>query len=98
MGDTTYFAHVRDLAQGDRPLIQLGAERAESVHDLDSLRHLTVFVTTTGQDVLDGRNDRIRLNGIDMWRGGVHLTRESPWRWDSERQRVVAVKNGRGPA
>lgn len=82
MGDATYFAHVRDLAAGDRPLIQLGAERADSLHDLNALRDLTVFVTTTGQDVLDERNDRVRLNGIDVWRGGAHLTRESMWRWD----------------
>jgi hypothetical protein len=32
--------------------------------------------------VLDERNDRVRLNGIDIWRGGAHLTRESMWRWD----------------
>jgi Domain of unknown function (DUF1835) len=90
MGDSTYFAYIRDLAGGERPLIQLGAERAEASHDdLDALRDLTVYVTTTGQDVLEGRNDRIRLNGIDLWRGGVHLTRDSAWRWDTERARLT---------
>jgi hypothetical protein len=92
MGDSTYFAYVRDLAAGERPLIQLGAERADAVHDLSAMRHLTVYVTTTGQDVLEGRNDRVKLNGIDVWRGGVHLTPESPWRWDSDRARLTATR------
>jgi uncharacterized protein DUF1835 len=85
MGDSTFYAYIRELARGDRPLIQLGAERANTPPDLEALRPLTVFVTSTGQDVLDGRNDRVRLNGIDWWRGGAHLTPGSLWRWNGEK-------------
>ena len=80
-GDGSYFAIVRDLAAGERPLIQLGAG-GDAPGNLKAVRDSTVFVTTTGQDVLDERNDRVRLNGIDVWRGGAHLTTDSLWRWD----------------
>ena len=39
-----------------------------------------VELTGAGHDVLAGRADRIALNGIDRWLGGVHLTPERPWR------------------
>ena len=39
-----------------------------------------VSLTGTGRDVLAGRADRIALNGIDRWLGGVHLTPKRPWR------------------
>ena len=40
-------------------------------------------MTERGCAVLDGREDRIGLNGIDRWLGGVHLSGgEAVWRWD----------------
>jgi hypothetical protein len=56
------------------------------------LRRHTVAMSDAGRDVLDGRLDRVALNGIDMWRGGVHLRDggERLWRWDAGRQRLVS--------
>jgi hypothetical protein len=39
--------------------------------------------TETGGEVLAGRADHVRLNGINRWLGGVHLLgNEALWRWD----------------
>jgi hypothetical protein len=41
-----------------------------------------VTVTEAGRAVLDGRADRVALNGLDRWLGGVHLQgRAARWRW-----------------
>jgi hypothetical protein len=85
MGDSTFYAYMRDLARGERPLVRLGPERQSELAELEALRSLTVFVTSTGEDVLEGRNDRVRLNGLDLWRGGAHLTPATLWRWNGEK-------------
>ena len=47
-------------------------------------------VTTSGREVLEGRDDWIRIRGIDRWLGGVHLQGpEAAWRWDGEAGRLV---------
>lgn len=50
---------------------------------LKDIKRWTVTITPVGRDVLNGRKDHIRLNGIDRWLGGVHLSGpDVKWRWD----------------
>ena len=50
-------------------------------------RHVTL--TQFGQAVLDGAADRVAVNGIDRWRGGVHLHGpRARWRWDNGARRL----------
>ena len=56
---------------------------------VDLSLHGSVALTDTGRAVLAGDLDRITLCGIDRWLGGVHLDRESTWRWDAARQRIA---------
>lgn len=79
MGDITFLTIVSRLASGAHPLItkpdgpmRHGFPRGE------------VTLTDVGRDVLAGRADQIRLNGIDRWMGGVHLTAAKSYRWNGE--------------
>jgi hypothetical protein len=87
MGDTTFFAIVRSLASARVPLVTI----APVPEELD-LRNHVIGITDAGREVLAGRRDHIALNGIDRWRGGVHLAgREtSPWRWDARAETLVS--------
>lgn len=88
LGDATFATYVDDLARGSAPLVALGDEAADG----DPSLARTVALTDAGRRVLDGGDDRVRLNGIDRWLGGVHLAgNEAAWRWDAERRRLVAV-------
>jgi len=72
-------------------------ERAYYITDMsyeDRIRELTASsppllsesfaLTEEGRGVLEGRNDRVRLCGIDRWLGGVHLQGRGPvWRWSN---------------
>jgi len=79
MGDLGHFDIVRALASARVPLVGITPPR-------------TVSITDAGRRVLAGRDDAVALNGIDEWRGGVHLVGadRSPWRWNPDRETLVS--------
>ena len=87
MGDTTFWRILRRLASARVPLVTVGAGPDEV-----DLRSNRIAITNAGRDVLARRADHVRLNGIDLWRGGVHLTGSdrSPWRWDAATETLVS--------
>jgi hypothetical protein len=87
MGDTTFFGIIGALASARVPLVAIAA----AADEID-LRRSAVTLTDAGRDVVAGRRDRVALNGIDLWRGGVHLVGadRSPFRWDAIGERLVS--------
>ena len=87
LGDTTFFGIVRGLASARVPLVAISS----GPEALD-LRSQVIAITDAGREVLAGRSDHIALNGIDRWRGGVHLAGRdgSPWRWDARGETLVS--------
>jgi hypothetical protein len=86
MGDLTAFDRLRDLARSRTPLVTISP-----ADDAIDLRRHTVSITDAGLDVLMARRDAVAMNGIDLWRGGVHLSgSHSAWRWDAHRQTLVS--------
>ena len=87
MGDLPFFDILERLASGRVPLITIDAGTGEA-----GRRERRVAITDAGRDVLANRADYVRLNGIDLWRGGVHLTGSdnSPWRWDARAETLVS--------
>jgi Domain of unknown function (DUF1835) len=87
MGDLTAFDRLRVLARSRMPLVAISP-----ADDAVDLRRHRVSITDTGLDVLMARRDAVAINGIDLWRGGVHLSgsQRSPWRWDAHRQTLVS--------
>jgi len=85
MGDLGHFDLVRTMAAARVPLVTIAPAPAAS-----DLRGHTISITDEGRLVLDGRADAVVLNGIDEWRGGVHLTGKGPvWRWDGAQRKLV---------
>jgi hypothetical protein len=85
MGDMPFFDIMRTLARARVPLVAISEPPAAW-----DLRGHTIELLDAGRDVLSGRVDRIALNGLDAWRGGVHLNGTAPvWRWDARRKTLV---------
>jgi hypothetical protein len=85
IGDSCFFDALRALANVRVPLVAI----SDASPDEDLRRH-TIELLDAGRDVLSGRLDRVVLNGIDLWRGGVHLNGAAPvWRWDAGRKTLV---------
>jgi hypothetical protein len=87
MGDLSFFDIIRALAGARVPLVTIDGPGNE----LD-VRRQTIAITDAGRDVAAGRRDHVALNGIDRWRGGVHLSGgdRSPWRWDARRETLIS--------
>ncbi|MBO3750714.1 hypothetical protein J5X84_31945 [Streptosporangiaceae bacterium NEAU-GS5] len=86
MGDLTCFGRMEQMAAGPHPLLALDPPGGP-VEGATGLR-----LTEAGARVLAGQADRIALNGIDRWIGGVHLQgHDVPWRWDDGTETIVQV-------
>lgn len=84
MGDTSFHRILGELAAPPRPLLRF--EPATGGPG----RPQRIALTATGREVLEGRDDWVRIRGIDRWLGGVHLQGvEAAWRWDPETGRLV---------
>jgi hypothetical protein len=87
MGDWPFFDIINRLASARVPLVSIanGATGGD-------LTVRTIAITDEGRQVLNGERDNVVLNGIDLWRGGVHLSGAggSLWRWDAERETLVS--------
>ncbi|HET6764604.1 MAG TPA: hypothetical protein VFH27_13060 [Longimicrobiaceae bacterium] len=91
MGDSTFVAQLVDLAGGPHPLVAWadGTPITQADDNADVISR-AVALTDAGRDVMHGRADRVRLNGIDRWLGGVHLDGDhARWRWDEAAGRIT---------
>jgi Domain of unknown function (DUF1835) len=85
MGDSSFWDLLRTLASARVPLVHIEGDSRE-------MARATIAITPAGRDVASGARDGIALNGIDEWRGGVHLlgADRSPWRWDPRAETLVS--------
>ncbi len=75
LGDLSFAWYVERLAQGRVPLIGRGDGKpaAPWADGERAFWEQTLRITNAGRDVLAGRANHARLNGIDRWMGGVRL-------------------------
>jgi len=94
LGDLGFWARMAGLAPAAHPLLAFADGRpftlpADPAHPAEWARQ-AVALTGTGQVVLAGEQDWVRLNGVNRWLGGVHLKgSEAAWRWDRAARRLV---------
>lgn len=98
MGDLGWWYHIRSLITGPQPLLAVLGEHPADFNDpewwRDDETSPQLALTDAGRAVLAGNADRVALNGIDRWLGGVHLTsspgeRSPLWRWSEAEGRIV---------
>lgn len=86
LADLPYLSRVESLAKADHPLL-----RIEEGDGPDGGRRLSVM--EVGRSILAGEQDHARLNGLDRWIGGVHLTGHAPqWRYDERLERLRQLR------
>jgi hypothetical protein len=90
-GDAQIFLYLKRLANAQHALLTMsnaGVHLANSTEVTET----SFEITEQGKRILNGEEDFVRLNGIDLWLGGVHLRGEtSDWRWDEEWHRLQSV-------
>lgn len=102
VGDASLWGCINQLASYKEPLLRVsGPDSLAELMNINSgespsskmkkRRLLEVDITDMGKEVLTGRQDAIRLNGIDRWIGGVQLQgAEAAWRWEESSGKLMA--------
>jgi hypothetical protein len=94
LGDLVFAGYLESLGSGDAPLLVFADDGApvrapRRGEDTRAFFARRVRLADAGRGVLEGREDRVALNGIDRWLGGVHLHgRHGVWRWNAEAGRL----------
>ena len=92
LGDTVFAGYIVGMSAERSPLVV--TENGDRVREpppdsgaafWDSEVHLS----NAGESVLGRLEDRIRVNGIDRWLGGVHLHEGDVWRWNDSKGALV---------
>jgi hypothetical protein len=96
MGNGSFYRLLIDLASARNPLVQTRDASRLRLDDrngsFEQWTRTPVAISESGLCVIEGREDHIRLNGIDRWLGGVHLEdTEAAWRWDAGTARLCAA-------
>jgi len=89
-GDAQVVLELKRLGEATNPLLTMNNNGNLSPIDSDKFLSASFQITDHGTAVLYGDEDFVKLNGIDLWLGGVHLQgNEAAWRWDEDHQRLI---------
>jgi hypothetical protein len=93
LGDVVFASYVERMSQESSPLVLLkNGNRVVAPGDTIAATDFwesELALTNAGRAVRSGIEDRVLVNGIDRWLGGVHLQPGNVWRWH-EAKSVVA--------
>lgn len=84
VGDLSLFSWLKDLARPTltQPLIEMSS--------MDfGMRETEVCISRFGADVKEGRGNKVKVNGIDEWVGGVHLDSSLGGTWFRKRESLI---------
>ncbi|WP_379141391.1 sigma-70 family RNA polymerase sigma factor [Paenibacillus sp. sgz500992] len=91
MGDLDFGRYLHTLVYNRQPLLTIeGAEGNTDFRQIAEFWGRRVAITELGERILDGLADRVEVQGLDEWYGGLHLEGHTvPWRWDSSSGSLV---------
>ncbi len=87
LGDVVFWGILDEFIHCDPPLIELQGNQAWS---LPPCADQILLITEGGLAVLQGRRDWLDLANYNRWLGGVHLTADNIWRWDSNAMCLIS--------
>lgn len=86
LGDTSFWAILHELSASYPPLLKLSnGQRFIS----SSCPDQQLTLTAEGKEILSGSMNWLSVAKIDRWIGGVHLTPDNNWCWDSHTKSMV---------
>ncbi len=93
MGDSAFWRYLNGMIVGAAPLLQTDHGGPLRLPDAfpwpKEFGEQMINTTPLAKDVLENRADWLRLQAIDKWYGGVHLTADNLWRWDEHDAALV---------
>jgi len=94
LGDWSFWRTLDRLTRGPEPLLAVKGGRTfrhpRAEREAPAFDSQRLALTRAGHEVLENRMDAVKLHTIDRWLGGTHLRSNAVWRWDGEKQRLMA--------
>ena len=81
LGDSSFWVVLHELLSSNPPLLKL-PEGIKLTLPTHSDQELTI--TPMGEMVLEGKKNWLQIADLDRWIGGVHLTSDNIWCWDTD--------------
>lgn len=93
LGDLSFWAYLNSMREEEHPLIAWDQRLHLPKYDGPKIpEDLEIELTDWGKRILEGRADRIELNGIDRWLGGTHIRDpQTLWRWSTEEASLIQI-------
>lgn len=88
LGDSSFWVILQDFLESQPPLLNL-SEGEKLTVPIDPDQELTI--TPIGREVLAAKRSWLEIVEIDRWIGGVHLTKNNLWCWNSKAG--ILIKN-----
>lgn len=88
LGDSSFWIIIQTLIDSTPPLLKLSEGNKLSL-PINPDQKITI--TKTGEDVLLGQINWLDFSTLDRWIGGVHLTQNNTWCWDSDSRVLVKI-------
>jgi len=88
-GDTTLWECLHKLSKAKHPLLKVTGGDLPLWDPPKDLRKWRVYITDTGKEVLSGKKDFVKINGIDKWLGGTHINKNNIYRWDEKNKKLI---------
>jgi len=86
MGDSSFWIILNQLLSAKPPLLSLtGATQL----NLPITKEHCLSITKLGKEVLLGKSHYSNYSIIDYWLGGVHLSKDNYWCWDSTTSTII---------
>lgn len=86
MGDSSFWEILHQLLNSSPPLLILPQGKTLT---LPTSPDQELTITPQGEEVLSGKRNWLALVKIDQWIGGVHLTPDNTWCWDSRTHNIA---------
>lgn len=89
-GDAQVWMALKRMIEARQPALQLKGATAGLTMTAEIRPSAEFQITELGETVAEGTQDYVKLNGIDLWLGGVHLEGDhAAWRWDESSGKLV---------
>ncbi|MDD5530720.1 MAG: DUF1835 domain-containing protein [bacterium] len=89
-GDTTLWECLHKLSKAKHPLLKVKGGNLPLWNPPKDLSKWEVYITDTGKEILSGKKDFIKINGIDKWLGGTHINKNNIYRWNEKNKTLTA--------
>jgi hypothetical protein len=90
LGDFQFWNDLKRIGAASQPLLLIDGLKMVSPDEAQDFTKSVFKLTEAGHTIRSAKDDFLKMNAVDFWLGGVHLSAQGQiWRWHEQRQQLV---------